>query len=339
MVTIRERGVDTAPDAGGFISRVSWGSIFLGVVVALGIMLLLSLLGIALGFTVIDPSQEADPLAGIPIGTAIYFTIAHIIALAAGGYTAARLASSTWSSASVLHGVGVWALVALLTLVATTTTIGAVLSGTASLVSGLTGGVAKAASAALPDDINMPDIDTLVPDDFVSQLPPEVQQSLQGQDLTVDDIRREGRAILQEAISQQERERARELITDTATSIARSPDQAEQEIEELYNQLVGENGLISEQDRQEALQAMEDRLGIEPEEAEAMFDQWQQGIEDAAASIRDSLGEMRQQAADVAQQATDALAAAAWWAFIISLLGLLAAVGGAIVGRPDRHRL
>lgn len=337
MPTVRETSV--AAGAGGFISRVSWGSLLLGVVVALGVMLLLTLLGIALGFTMIDPQQEADPLSGIPIGTAIYFTIAHILALAVGGYTAARLASSNWSSAAVLHGTGVWALVALLTLLAATTTVGALLSGTAALVSTISGGAAQAVSAAMPEDLEMPSVDTLIPEDFISTLPPEVQQRLQGQDLTVEDIRREGRAILQEAISEQEMQRAREAVTEAATSIMRNPTRADQEIEQLYNQLVGPNGLISEQDRQEALQAMEQRLGIEQEDAEAMLDQWQQAIEDAAQSVRSGLGEVQQQAMDVAQRATDAIASAAWWAFIVSLLGLLAAIAGAMAGRPDLHRL
>lgn len=337
MVTVRD--TDTVADSGGFSSRVSWGSLLLGVVVALGVMLLLTLLGIALGFTVIDPKQEADPLAGIPLGTAIYFIIAHIIALAIGGYAAARLASSSWSSASVLHGTGVWALVAILMVFAATTTVGALVSGTASLVSTITGGAAQAVSAAVPKNLSLPDIETLIPDDFVSNLPQEIQQTLEEQDLTIEDIRREARAILNQAISQQEREQARQAITDTATSILTNPSRADQEIQQLYDELVGQNGVISEQDRQEALQAMENRLGIEPEQAEAMFQQWQQTLEDAVDGIRNTLNDLTAQATELAQRAADAMAAAAWWCFIISLLGLAAAIGGAIVGRPDRHRL
>lgn len=333
---------DSISDAsGGFLSRVSWGSILLGTVVALGTMLLLSLLGIALGFSVVDPATEADPLAGIPTGTAIYTAIAYIIALAIGGFAAARLASSAWSSAAVLHGATVWALAALLTVFAATSGVSALISGTTAIISTISGGAAKAAQAVVPEDMDLPDFRdfrTLIPNDFVQTLPQEIQESLQQNDVTLEDIQREGRDIIRELISEEEQQQAREAVTDAATSIVQNPGQATQEIEQLMDELFGPNGLISEEDRQEAARMLEERLGISPEEVEAIMAQMQETMDEVAQTVEDTLNEIRQQAAELAQQATDAIASAAWWAFIISVLGLLAAIGGALVGRPkDLH--
>lgn len=337
MPTARETGRLT--EAGVFVSRVSWGSVLLGVVITFGIMLLLTLLGVALGASVVDPQQETDPLSGIPTGTAIYFTVSHTIALAIGGYAAARLASSAWSSAAVLHGVAVWASAALLSVAVATTAVGSLLSGSASMIGAISGGAAQAIQAIVPEDIDLPDIDALIPKNFVSTLPPEVQQTLEGQDLNVEDVRQEARAILQEVITEEERRRARQAIMSTAAMIARDPAEASQEIQELTQRFTGEDGLISEQDGQRALAALEQRLGMSPKEAEAVLAQWQQTLEDAAEGVTETLDNLQQQAVKIAQQVTDNIAAAAWWAFTLSVLGLIAAIVGAMVGRPDRHRL
>ena len=53
------RGTAVAP----LLKRISWGAILAGVVLALVVSLMLSLLGTAIGSASIDPMQEADPLA------------------------------------------------------------------------------------------------------------------------------------------------------------------------------------------------------------------------------------------------------------------------------------
>nr|WP_297461420.1 hypothetical protein [uncultured Halomonas sp.] len=300
-------------------------------------MLLLALLGTALGFTTVNPQAESNPLAGIPIATAIYTAIAYIIALAIGGYAAARLTSSAWKSAAILHGAAVWALAALLTVAAAVNGVGAAISGTASLVSTVSGSAAKAVQAVVPNNVELPDLrnlETLIPDDFMQSLPPEIQQSLQQKNVTLEDIQREGRQIIRQVISQQEQQRAKQAVTDTAASIIRNPGQAQQQIEQLIDQLFGQNGLFSQQDRQQAVQLMQNRLGISPEEAEAIIDQVQAALDEAAQTVENTLNDIQKQAAQLAGQIADAIAAAAWAAFIIFVLGLLAAIGGAMLGRP-----
>lgn len=329
------RDARAVTDTGGFSSRVSWGSLLLGVAVALGVIMLLTLLGVALGFTTIDPMQEQDPLSGIGIGTGIYIALVHIIALFVGGYAAAKLSSSAWSSAAVLHGVALWTLVNLLSLFLATSAVGAVVTGTARLVSNLSSGATQAVQSAVPEDMGMPDLSQVVPDNMFGALSPEIQQSLEEQDVTPEDVQREATAVAQEVITEQERQQATEAITSTAATIIRNPDQADQRTDQLMNQL--QNTLFSQQDRQQAQQQLQDRLGIEPQEAQAMVDQWQQSLEDTAEQVRSGLASAQEQAAQAAQQATDAIASAAWWGFLFFLLGLAGAVGGAMVGRPKEE--
>lgn len=327
--------------AGGFRSRVSWGSILLGVVVALGVLFLLTLLGIALGFTIVDPKQDANPFSGIPVGSAIYFAIAHIVAFLVGGFAAGRLASSAWSSAALFHGAAVWALASFLILVSVASGVGAVISGTTSMISTVSGGAAKAVRQAAPDNLNLPNlgsVELMMPDDFLESLPQDTQRRLQQQEVTLQEIRTAGRAAMQQAISNQEQEQAKEMAVDALGTMVSNPSQADAEINRVVEQLTGPGGLISEADRQQALNTFAERLNIEPEDAEAIVQQLQQGMNGMGEQVRQALQQAREKAVQMAEKVTSAIASAAWWAFIISLLGLIAAIAGAIMGRPEHDR-
>jgi hypothetical protein len=100
--TIREGGV-----------RMSWGAVFAGTVVTLGVWMLLHLLGMAAGLTAIDP-QDQGSLRGIGIGTGIWSVIAPLLALFAGGYVASRTSGLIDRTTGGLQGAVVWGLTALL---------------------------------------------------------------------------------------------------------------------------------------------------------------------------------------------------------------------------------
>ncbi|NNC48621.1 MAG: hypothetical protein HKO13_09355 [Sphingomonas sp.] len=122
-----EATVVSATEAPALLSRVSWGAIFAGTVIALGILFLLGLLGAAIGLAAIDPGAE-DPLSGIGIGAAVWWALASIIALGIGGFVAGRLSGIPDNASSTAHGASVWGLVTLVTLWLATSTVGAVLN-------------------------------------------------------------------------------------------------------------------------------------------------------------------------------------------------------------------
>ena len=57
----------------GFISRLSWSAVFAGVFIALAVQLLLSLLGLSIGFGSINPVEEARPFSGLGTGALIWW--------------------------------------------------------------------------------------------------------------------------------------------------------------------------------------------------------------------------------------------------------------------------
>ncbi|MEX2263031.1 MAG: hypothetical protein WD696_13830 [Bryobacteraceae bacterium] len=138
-------GYAMAEPFGARFRRVSWGAIFAGVVVALVVNLTLNLLGISIGAATINPTEEVRPAEGLGVGAGIWFLVASVISLFAGGWAAARLAGTPDRTDAMLHGVVTWGLTTLFTFYLLTTAVGNIVGGTAALLS-------RAAGAMATDD-------------------------------------------------------------------------------------------------------------------------------------------------------------------------------------------
>jgi hypothetical protein len=138
----------------GSFSRISWGSIFAGTVVALIVQLTLITLGLAIGFATIDPASEQVSWGGLGIGGAIWWVVSSIIALFAGGWVASRLAGFQRVFDGALHGIVTWGLVMLVSIYFITTAIGAIIGGGFGAIGSVLSGSGQAVSALLPGDIS-----------------------------------------------------------------------------------------------------------------------------------------------------------------------------------------
>lgn len=96
-------------------SRISWGAVLAGAVVAAATSFLLSLLGAAFGAGSIGDLQashgEAD---GAGIGAALWAIIDLALSMAFGGYVASRLSGTHSHLDGELHGITMWALATLI---------------------------------------------------------------------------------------------------------------------------------------------------------------------------------------------------------------------------------
>lgn len=67
-------------------TRLSWGAVFAGVVIAVAVQLVLGILGAGIGLSMVDPVEGTTPgAAGFGIGAGIYWLITTVVALGAGG--------------------------------------------------------------------------------------------------------------------------------------------------------------------------------------------------------------------------------------------------------------
>lgn len=89
--------------------RVRWGSVWAGVVVALGILLVLSATGVAIGFAVTGIAST-EAIRAISLALAIWTAFSAIIALFVGGYIAGRLMPLDTRGIGAAHGIVVWGL-------------------------------------------------------------------------------------------------------------------------------------------------------------------------------------------------------------------------------------
>lgn len=126
------------------LSRVSWGAIFAGAVIALGTMILLGLMGSGLGFGAIDPATN-NPFSGIGIGAAIWWIISSVFAMGVGGYVAGRLSGIPDKRSATAHGAAVWGLVTIFTLWFAASTVGSIFN---TATGALTGAVQAAGNVA-----------------------------------------------------------------------------------------------------------------------------------------------------------------------------------------------
>ncbi len=86
-------------------SRVSWGAISAGAMVALAVYFLLSLLGLAVG---IEMAMRRGIDRPVQAGTAIYSLLTLLLSMFLGGWTVSRLAVGETKLEAVLYGVILW---------------------------------------------------------------------------------------------------------------------------------------------------------------------------------------------------------------------------------------
>ncbi|WP_308916054.1 hypothetical protein [Jannaschia sp. LMIT008] len=322
--------IETRYDSNG---RAVWGAIFAGAVYALGLYVLLSLVGLGLGLSLFEPT-DGTPMNGSLTTTAVWQFVSQLVALAVGGYTAGRLAGVLHPMGSMLHGAVVWALTTLVAVWMATQAAMGIVNVAGSAVSGLASGASSAASAVLPDDFSLPDLSvgSLSMDD----LPPQVQSTLRQNGLTPENFQAEAREAFRAVVSQQEQANLRQSATNAAQDIVTSPGDAREDVNDFLDRTFGRGGILSEEDRAEAVAVMEDRFGLTPAQAEEYVNYVQTRAEALQQEAAQAVEEAQTQAIQAADAAADATASAAWLAALASLLGLASAVGGAYFGRPAR---
>lgn len=135
-------------------TRLSWGSVFAGVVIAVAVQLVLGILGAGIGLTMVDPVEGTTPgAAGFGIGAGLYWLITTIVALGAGGYAAARVAGVHERFDALVHGLVVWGVTLILTLYLLTSAVGGIIGGafrTVGAVAGTAGSAVGAAASVAP---------------------------------------------------------------------------------------------------------------------------------------------------------------------------------------------
>jgi hypothetical protein len=91
------------------LPRVSWGAVFAGVILSLIVYLIFSVLGTAIGASILSPMSQPNPMEGFGLGSGVWMFVTTVVAVFIGSYFAGRCAPVLgW-----LHGLLAWAVMIL----------------------------------------------------------------------------------------------------------------------------------------------------------------------------------------------------------------------------------
>ncbi len=234
------------------LRRMSWGAALAGAAIALGLQLLLSLLGVGIGLSTVDPAAGDTPGATtFGVATGIYYAIVTLLSLFVGGWVAGHLAGMPRRIDGLLHGVVTWSVAILLLLYVVTTTVGAVVSGTLGALSSTlqaAGQSVQAAAGAVADSEIGNDALSAI-EQQARQLLGERQQGAGGQD--AGGLLQQVMAVAEGGVSDQERQRLVDQLVQQ-TGITREEAEAQlQQLESQYQEALA----TAEQQAREAAQA------------------------------------------------------------------------------------
>jgi len=116
------------------VRRISWAAIIAGIILTFVTELVLTILGVSIGATTVNPLTEQNPTQGLGMGTGIWLAVSSIIAIFFGAWVAGRMSGFTREGA--LHGLITWGATTLLTVLLLTSAAGKILSGAGTLIGG-----------------------------------------------------------------------------------------------------------------------------------------------------------------------------------------------------------
>lgn len=114
--------------------KVSWGGIFGGVLVAVGLLILLTALGVAIGISAAQPGETEASTLGT--GAGIWTAASLLLALFIGGMVATRIGAISDGAIGFFEGALVWVVSVLLVLYSASVGVSSIAGGAFSMLGG-----------------------------------------------------------------------------------------------------------------------------------------------------------------------------------------------------------
>ncbi len=314
--------------------RVSWGSIFAGVVTVLAISILISMLVTSIGLYLFNPT-DSDPTSGISATVGIGTAISMIVSFLIGGFVAGKLAGTD----GLIHGLVVWGVTSIVAILmvlfmavgavkmtanvlgSVTSVAGSVLSNTASIAGN---GMSKLAGQAkeLFEDIDFKD-------------------SIKGDSIRQDvrlALRRSGVKELNPDYINGQLKAVKGDLKKTVKKIAANPNDADKLLDGFINRLQSRaNQFTKNINRNDVSKAIANNTSLSKAEADRTVDQYMNMIQNAADQAKEVVNnleqnlqkakqewqEMKQKALEETEKAANAAATSA----LISFFAMLIAAG------------
>jgi hypothetical protein len=290
-------------------TQVSWGAILCGVVIALMVQFIMNMLGLAIGAATIDPVSQTDPVSpALGPAAVIWMAASVLLALFAGGWIAGRLSPTGNHVNTILHGLVVWGVTALLGLAIITSSVGGLITGLGRAVGQGTNLLTTGVVNTLPSVLAGTDFE----EGTLGAISGELQTLLDP----------DGATTTTDATSETEEGTAATTQTSRVTleDFSLSRDTTE----------FVTAGEVDEAQRQELVTAMAARTSLSEQEAAERLDNWRTTYQEVRLEVEET-------AREVADTVTNALAAVAGLIFAVLFIGGAAAGLGAYVAISPRE--
>ncbi len=307
------------------IKRISWPAVLGGVVVALAVQLLLSLLGLGIGASTIDPLQQQNPMSGLGTGTGIWFAVTTIISLYGGGWVAGRLAGMNRRLESSLHGVLTWAFTALIAFYFINSLLSSALSGMAGMVKSGASAVSQGVAKVAPD------------------LGEFAQEQFRQNGINLGTIKNEAVTLLRQTNNpdlqpEKLQQQAGAAVTDagkTAQNAAQNPVASETDVSALIDRIFSRGeATLNQVDRDSLINVLVARSNMTREQAGQTVDRWQSAAVVAKQQFEKAKAATEQKAREIGDATAKNISRAALLSFFALVLGAIAATFGGIHGMP-----
>ncbi len=276
------------------VRRLSWQAIFGGLIIALAVQLLLTVLAISIGATVMNPMTQQNPGEEASLATAITWIVMSIISLFAGGWVAGRMSGLGRTSEGAVHGLVTWGAATLLSFYLLSTAVGTVLGGVGKLLSQALPAAAQMTAAGLPSQGGMGNAMNNTANSGWNS----VRQEAQG-------------------ISQ------KNAPTPTGHTAETTPgqNQSSKQLISALDHMFSHGESINPNDREAVVNILVTQDNMSRADANQTVDRWIQTYQQSKAQINQS-------ARQAGQAVTQGISMAGWWCFIALVLGAIAAAWG-----------
>lgn len=288
----------TTPFDRRFFPSLCWSAIIGGTVAAIGIQILLSILGTGAGLAIFAPLTDNNPVKGFSEGAAAIWSLCALVALFFGAVIAGRFSHTVHGG--FVHGILVWCLTLIISL-------GLLTAGTGMI----TGGVLKVLGEGL---------------------------GIGGETVTAGagDLAKEGVKRSSDQLGSFIEEAVQSVPTNAAPkATVRAKREIGFALTKLF---APGNDVSSQDDRTAAIKSLVDYTQMSEADATTTVDGWITSYKNLKAELDKLKAMAEQKAKAAADEAAHNVSITAAWTFFGLLLGLLVSVAGGILGADHAIR-
>lgn len=275
---------------------ISWAAVLAGVTVAIAVQIGLAELCLAAGMALYQPAEPGSAAVSLAVGTVAALLVCSLISVFVGGWVSGRMKCHHSPIEAAVHGMLVWAVSGIAALILTGISIGMLAGGALSLLGQGISGAAKGVGAAVPAVVQA-----------TAPSWEEIKKDIMG---AMDN---------------------RDSSHNAQLSDSRFADRSR--MMQLLAQSFSKDGTsLSDADRDELQNLAAGQLGIPPAAARAAYDQWQRVWKEGVSHFESAKEDAQRVAKNAAAVSAKRLGQAAMAALFAMIVGLCAAIAGALSG-------